>query len=295
MKLQDNVAIVTGGAGALGRAICSAFAQEGARLVLVDCDSGRLAETKDLCSGLGAECVTIEADVSDPACAVAYSREALHRFGRIDVLVNAAGVYGPIGNLVNIEVTQWQQTLNTNLMSTVYACHAVLPAMIDRQRGSIINLSGGGATAPLPRFSAYAVSKAAIVRLTETLAAEVAEDGVRVNAIAPGLLDTRFHDDVLRFGEASGDLYETIRELRASGKGGTPIDVPAQLAVFLASDGSGGLTGRLLSAPNDDWANWERSDIEMLKDTPWYTMRRIDRHTLRSLEPRSASTPESDQ
>jgi NAD(P)-dependent dehydrogenase (short-subunit alcohol dehydrogenase family) len=284
MKLVHRVAVVTGAGGALGQAISAAFAREGACLVVVDINGAGLEAIRGVCSELGTECITAQADVSDPASALSFSREALQRFGRIDVLVNAAGIYGPIGNLVDVDMTEWQRTVQTNLLATVYACHAVLPTMIERGRGSIINLSGGGATAPLPRFSAYGASKAAVVRFTETLAAEVVDHGVRVNAIAPGLIDTGFHDAVLQVGESSGGFRETIRQLRETGAGGTPIHVPAQLAVFLASDMSDGLTGRLLSAPNDDWANWKRSDIEMLDNTPWYTLRRIDHHTLSAID-----------
>ena len=291
MKLENRVAVVTGAGGALGQAISAAFAREGAYLVVVDINGAGLDAIRGVCSELRTECITAEADVSNPACAVSFTREALQRFGRIDVLVNAAGIYGPIGNLVDVDVTEWQRTVQTNLLATVYACHAVLPSMIERGGGSIINLSGGGATAPLPQFSAYGASKAAVVRFTETLAAEVVDHGVRVNAIAPGLINTGFHDAVLKVGGSSGGFGETIRRLRETGAGGTPIHLPAQLAVFLASDLSEGLTGRLLSAPNDDWANWKRSDIEMLDNTPWYTLRRIDHHTLSAIDRSSSPRP----
>ncbi len=153
--------------------------------------------------------------------------------------------------------------------------------MIRAGRGKIINFSGGGATSPLCRFSAYGVSKAAVVRLTETLAEEVKEFNIQVNAIAPGAVDTKLQDLVLAAGERAGDLLQRIRRLRETGEGGTPREVPAELALFLASDDSRKLTGRLISAPNDKWESWTEERIEQVMSQPWFTLRRMDPFTLR--------------
>ena len=127
--------------------------------------------------------------------------------GPPDALVNCAGVYGPIGPSHEVDAAAWARAIEVNLVGTFLCCRAVLPTMIARRRGRIVNMSGGGATAPLARFSAYAASKAAVVRLTETLAEEVAGDGVQVNAIAPGAIDTSLQDEVLAAGERAGDLF----------------------------------------------------------------------------------------
>jgi 3-oxoacyl-[acyl-carrier protein] reductase len=177
----------------------------------------------------------------------------------------------------------WEHALRINLMGTVYACRAVLPGMVERGHGSIINLSGGGATMPLPNFSLYAVSKAAVARLTDTLAAELTGTGVRVNAIAPGAIDTRLQDEVLVAGKRAGALFDRMRTMRDTGQGATPPEVPAQLALFLASDASAGLTGKLISAPHDPWASWDATRIETLNRSPWYTIRRLDPFTIRQL------------
>jgi NAD(P)-dependent dehydrogenase (short-subunit alcohol dehydrogenase family) len=185
--------------------------------------------------------------------------------------------------LTQINLAQWREALEVNLLGTVYACHYVLPSMIGRRNGSIINFSGGGATSPRPLFSAYGVSKAAVVRLTETIAAEVAQYGVRVNAIAPGAVDTRLQDAVLAAGNQAGETYARIRTLRESGKGWTPATLPAELAVFLASDEAVLLTGRLISAPHDSWREWTPDRLATLAKTPWYTLRRIDPFTVASI------------
>jgi 3-oxoacyl-[acyl-carrier protein] reductase len=155
--------------------------------------------------------------------------------------------------------------------------------MVERGRGSIINLSGGGATAPLPNFSVYAVSKAGVARLSDTLAAELAGTGVRVNAIAPGAIDTRLQDEVLAAGERAGELFHRMQLMRDIGQGATQSDVPARLALFLASDASGGLTGKLISAPHDPWETWDMARIQSLNRSSWYTIRRLDPFTIRKL------------
>jgi 3-oxoacyl-[acyl-carrier protein] reductase len=155
--------------------------------------------------------------------------------------------------------------------------------MVRQGGGRIVNFSGGGAASPLPRFSAYGVSKAAVVRLTETLAEEVKASGITVNAISPGFIDTQLQDDVLKAGGAAGDLFERVTALRESGAGKTPIDVPARLALFLACEDSRGLTGRVLAAPHDGWENWDAEHIDALEGTPWFTLRRIDPFTVRGL------------
>jgi 3-oxoacyl-[acyl-carrier protein] reductase len=211
-------------------------------------------------------------------------REFARSVGPVDVLVNCAGIYGPIGRLVDNDLDEWEHGLRVNLLGTLYLCREVVPSMIERGHGSIINMSGGGATAPLPRFSLYATSKAAVVRLTDTLAAELAGTGVRVNAIAPGAVDTHLQDKVLEAGDRAGAVFHQIRQLRDTGEGATPADLAAQLAVFLASDVANGLTGKLISAPHDPWANWDEKKIEKVAGSPWYTIRRLDQFTLEQLD-----------
>jgi len=210
-------------------------------------------------------------------------RQLVSAAGAADILVNCAGVYGPIGPLIENDMDEWEHALRVNLMGTVYTCREVAAGMVERGRGSIINLSGGGATAPLPNFSLYAVSKAAVARLTDTLAAELAGTGVRVNAIAPGAVDTRLQDAVLAAGERGGEIFRRMRAMRDTGQGATPPDVAAGLALYLASDASNGLTGKLISAPHDRWAGWDAKQIEKLAGSAWYTIRRLDPHTIGQL------------
>jgi 3-oxoacyl-[acyl-carrier protein] reductase len=213
-------------------------------------------------------------------------RMLIRELGRIDVLVNCAGIHGPIGPLAETNLHEWEQGLQVNLMGTIYTCREVIPGMVRRGRGSVINLSGGGATAPRANFSSYAVAKVAVVRFTETIAAELNQTGVRVNAIAPGMMDTRLQDTVLAAGDRAGDDYHVVRAMRATGRGATPPDVPAQLALYLASDASTGVTGKLISALHDPWQSWDAMKIESLAGSGWYTIRRLDPFTIGQLGPK---------
>jgi NAD(P)-dependent dehydrogenase (short-subunit alcohol dehydrogenase family) len=277
--LSGRRALITGGGRGIGEAIAHCFAAQGARLALAARSGDELERVAASCRAAGAECSTHVVDVS--------IRDQVEHLvdvaGPVDVLVNCAGVYGPIGPLVENNLDEWERGLRVNLMGTVYACRGVIPGMVERGRGSIINLSGGGATTPLPNFSLYAVSKAAVARLTDTLAAELVGTGVRVNAIAPGAIDTRLQDEVLVAGARAGALYDRMRKMRDTGLGATPPDVPARLALFLASDASAGLTGKLISAPHDPWESWDTSRIESLNRSSWYTIRRLDPFTIRQL------------
>jgi NAD(P)-dependent dehydrogenase (short-subunit alcohol dehydrogenase family) len=279
--LSGRLAIVTGGGRGIGEAIALRFAAEGAHLALAARTAAELERVAEACRLVGAECSTHIVDVS--------VREQIHELvsavGPPDVLVNCAGVYGPIGPLVDNDLDEWEQGLRVNLLGTLYTCRAVIPGMVNRGRGSIINMSGGGAAAPLPNFTLYAVSKAAVVRLTDTLAAELKNTGVRVNAIAPGAADTRLQDQLLAAGERAGEIFHRIRSMRDSGKGATPVDMPARLAAFLASDASKGLTGRLISAPHDSWQSWDANRIQRIAASSWFTLRRLDPFTIRQLGP----------
>ena len=281
--MKGRVAIVTGGGRGIGEAVALALAREGARVVVAARTGAELGQVVARIEQLGGAARAVPSDVSQPAQVERLTRAALDAYGRIDVLVNAAGVPGPIGPLWETDVAAWKRAIEVNLLGTFLCCHAVVPHMITHRRGKIINLSGGGAASPLPRFSAYGASKAAVVRLTETLAEELREFNVQVNAIAPGLVDTRLQDEVLAAGERAGVQFARVRRLRETGEGGVPGELPATLAVWLASDRSDGLTGKLIAAPFDDWQTWGAARIAELASSAWLTLRRLDHPTVRPL------------
>jgi NAD(P)-dependent dehydrogenase (short-subunit alcohol dehydrogenase family) len=283
MRLQGASAVVTGGSQGIGKAIAGAYLREGARVLIAARDVTVLDRTVNELRQQGGEVEAASLDVSDPFAVRRTLEQAEKTFGKLDVLVNCAGIYGPIGPAAELDLEAWRKTIEINLLGVLYCVQAVLPGMIQRRAGKIINLSGGGATAPLPRFSAYGASKAAVVRLTETLAREVEEFNIQINAIAPGAVNTRLLDEVLAAGDLAGSGF-IARAREQKKQGGVPPERAAELAVFLASDQSNGLTGRLLSAVYDDWTHIPER-LEEIRATDVYTLRRIDEKMAAALYP----------
>jgi NAD(P)-dependent dehydrogenase (short-subunit alcohol dehydrogenase family) len=199
---------------------------------------------------------------------------AITRLGRVDIVVNNAGIYGPKGLIEDVDSGEWISAVTINLFSVFFMCKWILPHIKKNNAGKIINLSGGGATAPLPRISAYAASKAAVVRLTETIAEECKEYPIEINAVAPGALNTRLLDEVLESGPGRVGKAFYEKALQQKSSGGTPLDLGAALCVYLASPESNGITGKLISAPWDPWQDLARYREE-LKNSDIYTLRRI--------------------
>jgi NAD(P)-dependent dehydrogenase (short-subunit alcohol dehydrogenase family) len=211
-------------------------------------------------------------DVSDPD-AWPGAMAAVDAGGHLHGLVAAAGLLGPIGTLDAVSPEQVIETIGVNLIGTMLALHHVLPRL-RKTGGRAVTFSGGGATSPLPRYDAYAASKAGVVRLTENVAAA---GPVEVNCVAPGFVATRMHEGTLRAGpEASGhDYYERTRtQLEA---GGFPAAEAAELVCFLLSERAQGISGRLLSAQWDPWRE-EAFRSQLMADETLATLRRIDDH-----------------
>jgi 3-oxoacyl-[acyl-carrier protein] reductase len=277
-QLDGRGAIITGANQGLGRAIAEAYVRAGANVLLLARGEELLRAAQQHLAALsirpGQQVHALPGSVTDAGTCAAAVQIAAERFGEVTVLVNNAGVYGPMGPIEEVDWDAWVQAIQINLLGTVQMCRAAIPLMRARGYGKIINLSGGGATAPLPRFSAYAASKAAVVRLTETFAEELKDARVDINAIAPGALNTRLLDEVLAAGPERVGQQFYQRSLKQRDEGGTPLAKGAALAVFLGSAASDGITGRLLSAVWDDWASLPQRREE-LAESDIYTLRRI--------------------
>jgi 3-oxoacyl-[acyl-carrier protein] reductase len=278
MDLVGRSALVTGASRGLGKVIAARFLRGGASVLLAARGREPLRQAEEelapLASRPGQVLCSLAADVSREEDCAALARRAREALPGLTALVNNAGVYGPLGRFEEVDWGQWADAVRVNLFGTALMCRAVIPLLRRAGYGKIINLSGGGATAPLPRISAYAAAKAAVVRLTETLAEELRDDRIDVNAIAPGALNTRLLDEVLSAGpgKVGAPFYE--KACRQRDQGGTAPEKGAELAAFLASAASDGLTGRLLSAVWDDWASLPARNGE-LAASDVYTLRRI--------------------
>ena len=272
MKLDGQVAIITGAGRGIGRAIALAYAREGARLVLAARSESDLEQTVKAVSELGGEAVAVRTDVTSQIATQRLARQAVERFGRIDVLVNNAGVSGPIGPLQDNDIAEWVDTINVNLTGTFLVCRAVVPVMIKQGGGRIINLSGAGVANAWSNMSAYCSSKAAVVRLTEVLAQELEEKGITVNALGPGSVHTDMWERMTE--QAAGVGADFIHQLgqRVLSGGGASIDDCAELAVWLASEESAGLSGRIISAAADDFRGLAPKIPEIMEGDA-YTLR----------------------
>jgi len=275
--LEGRTALITGGSQGLGLAIARAFVEAGAGVMICARDGELLEKARAELAALASSDQTVvarAADVSQPEEVDELVLAALEAFPQLHILVNNAGVYGPMGLVEDVDWMAWVRAIEINVFGSILMCRAVLPHFKAHRYGKIIQLSGGGATNPLPRLSAYAASKAAIVRFAESLALEVKDDGIDVNAIAPGALNTRMMDELIAAGpEVVGQAFFE-RMKRIADEGGTPLADGAGLAVFLASAASDGITAKLLSAVWDPWPRLpdHRADLDR---TDIYTLRRV--------------------
>lgn len=276
-SLEGRAAIITGANQGLGLEIARAYVIAGADVIICAREGSRLEQAQRELAKLARPGRKVEAEMADVSKWADIDRlmtKARQRFPHLHILVNNAGVYGPKGLIEDVDWDDWLKAVEINLFGSIMMCRAILPYFKAQQYGKIVQLSGGGATNPLPKISAYAVSKAAIVRFVETLAEEVRGDHIDVNAIAPGALNTRLLDEVLAAGpeKVGQDFYE--RAVKQKAQGGTPLDKGARLAVFLGSAASDGLTGKLLSALWDPWDTLPEH-LSDLRQTDVYTLRRI--------------------
>ena len=272
MRLDGQVAVITGAGRGIGKAIALAYAREGARVALAARSEPDLEEAATAVAELGAEAIAVRADVTSEMATVRLARRVVERFGRIDVLVNNAGTSGPVGPLQDNDISEWVDTINVNLTGTFLVCRAVVPVMIEQGGGKIINLSGAGVANAWSNMSAYCSSKAAVVRLTEVLAQELEGKGITVNALGPGSVHTDMWEKMTeQAAEAGAEFIHELGQRVLSG-GGASIDDCAELAVWLASDESGGLSGRIISATADDFRSMS-PQIAGIMEGDAYTLR----------------------
>jgi 3-oxoacyl-[acyl-carrier protein] reductase len=271
-SIKEKSVLITGAGRGIGKRLAMGFAQAGARVGLLARSQAELDLAKLEIEQAGGNALRIRADVRD----LEQMRAAVERvrvvFGGLDVLIHAAGVQGPIGPLLTTDPKAWSESIEINLMGTANACRAVLPSMIEKRSGKIILLGGGGSGYTRPNFTAYAAAKTAIVRLVECLADEVRDHNVQVNCLAPGASYSHMTDEVLHAGEARAGHKEIEDAEKVRVTGGIAPEKQVLLALFLASDRSNHISGRLIHV-NDDWKRFEQENIK----PELYTLRRVQK------------------
>lgn len=277
INLAGRSALISGANQGLGLEVAKQFVIAGAHVMLCARNQAKLLQAQQELLQLSQGRVKVLAkvtDVSNIEQMTTLLKETLAAFGKLDILVANAGIYGTKGPIEDIDWEEWSQAIDINLKGTVLQCRTVIPHFKQNRYGKIIILSGGGATKPMPNLSAYAASKAGVVRFAETLAEEVHEFNIDVNTVAPGALNTRLLDEVLEAGpeKVGKTFYE--QSLAQKNSGGTPLNIGASLCTFLAASKSDGITGKLISAVWDPWRKLP-DYLDELKKSDVYTLRRI--------------------
>ena len=235
-KLENRIAIVTGASKGIGRATALAFGREGANVVATARTTEAIEAVVDQIRRIGPEALAVTADLGVETDIGRIADETLTRFGRVDILVNNAAIIHPLIDLVDLDANLWRQVIDVNLTGAALLTKAVVPSMIANRSGKIINISSIGGRKGGRGRSAYRVTKAGLISLTESLAAEVKAHGIDVNCICPGGVDTE------GFREAFGGRG------RAENPKLILPDEIAAVAVFLASDASSAITGTAIDA-----------------------------------------------
>jgi len=242
-SLKGEVALVTGGRRGIGRAIALAFAKGGADVCICDIvtQDGKLEGVAKEIEDLGQRSLALGTDISQKVEVENMVVRVIAEFGKIDVLVNCAGIWIPGQTLVECDEDNWDKVMKTNLRGTYFCCQAAIREMVNRRRGNIINIASDLGINPVPGIGAYAVSKAGIIMLTKQLALEVGKYRIRVNAIAPGMVKTDMNIEI----RSTPEVEMQIASKMVLGRLGEPEDI-GKVALYLASDNSGHINGQTI-------------------------------------------------
>lgn len=274
-RLFNKTAIITGGSRGIGFALAQELISAGAKVVICSRTKKELKKALSLLNKNGEVAFGVTCDVSKLTDCQRLIKFAKSKLKKIDILINNAGIYGPIGPLNELNLNYWHKTLEINLMGMVYCSSLVIPLMDKNGGGKIINLCGGGVggNKTMPNFTAYFTSKFAVAGFSEVLADELQRKNIQVNSISPGAVNTSLNEYLIKQGpEKSGrEMYDIA--LKQKKEGGTPPQIAARLIVYLASDEADHINGRLLSAK---WNPPEK--LKMIKNFSQnlFKLRKID-------------------
>lgn len=243
MKLLNKIAIVTGGGRGLGRSIALAFGREGAKVVLAARTREEIEHVAEELRAMKKEALAVPTDVSREDQVNQMVQKTLQAYGTIDILVNNAGARGPIGPIQETSLASWEETLRLNLTSAFLCVKAVLPTLMQQKQGKIINVAT--TMNPRPNLTPYMVAKAGLIQFTKQLSRELKEFHIQVNAIHPGVMDTRMQEEIRKAGtKAIGtDMFDRLKEEGML----HPTSEPAKLVLYLASGAADGINGEYLS------------------------------------------------
>jgi 3-oxoacyl-[acyl-carrier protein] reductase len=266
-----NISISGGGSG-IGSALAKNFAGMGHKVIICGRRKEKLIETVGVDKNINYNVC----DVRNEQSVIAYKNFIQDKLSHLDVIMNCAGLFGAIGRFDKTDSNEWRDAFDTNTFGTYLMTKHLLDLLLKSNIKKIINFAGGGAFGTFTNYSAYAVSKAAVVRFTENIAEELANLGVTANCVAPGFVTTEIHEATLRVGEetAGAQYNKTLLQIKS---GAVPVQTIVECVKFLISPDADGLTGKTISASFDRWNSpvFHKS-IQLINNSELYTMRRIN-------------------
>ena len=269
------IVFITGALGGLGQNVVKAFWAAGWSVALSARNVLSLEGFRDNLVKKNKQTIALfPCDLSKPELVADLAKQVRFSLPRLDAVVNAAAIHGPIGPFISNDLLEWKQAMQVNFFAPLMLCQTFGAWMKEYGNGSIINLSGGGASASRPNFSAYACSKTALVRFSETFAAELRGSGVRVNCVAPGAMPTQLLREVLLKNPMEAGEKEVVAASQIFKQGVSSLTEVSSLILFLAGSASNGITGKLISAVWDNWQEWPLH-LPDLDSTDLYTLRRV--------------------
>ncbi len=248
-RMENKVVIVTGGGSGIGRATCYRLQQEGAKVVVADRNQAGAEETRELMEGNDQNSAVSRVDISRSSQVEQMVEDTVSKFGRLDGLVNGAAILIRTPPLVDVEDVDWDLTMDTNLKGTFYCCKYAIPAMLEHGGGSIVNISSMSGVRGVAYSVPYAVGKAGVIHLTKVAAAQYTHQGVRVNCIAPGGIDT----PQMRGSTASAETFQERNVEHPMGRVGRPDEV-ANLITWLTSEEASYVSGSTYIIDGGAWA-----------------------------------------
>jgi len=273
IKLKDKLIVITGAGRGIGREIALACARNGARVIITARSTSELKKTADdILEQTGNSCAYLSCDVSQKDDLAKLVEKVQSSDGILYGLICAAGIYGSLGPFADTPFEEWEKAIDINLKGTARTIHSLLPFIKKGGGGRIVLFSGGG-QGSMPNFSSYVTSKGGIWRFTETLAAELAADHIYLNSIAPGAVNTKLLDELLQAGPSRVGQAFYQKSLEQKAKGGESPDKAAELCLYLMSEKSHGLYGKMISAIWDDYQGF--TDLESMSRSDLFTVRRI--------------------